>query len=259
MRNVCGGPVPPTKKTAYAGISSLYDKWCSGDPAYAQTQQFYVNELSKREGPFLELGIGTGRLALALIQRCPVSVTGVDICREMLAICEAAYQQQKEVGCPGSLHLELCDMAELRYEEKFRTAYLPFRTVGHLLTEDDLAAMFRGVYRALEPGGAFLLDHYMFDPKWAEAHQDQDLPMYCDDMTKIEDHYFYHFKDGYMDCSIKVNGTAVDGFRFRWCSKESLEQAAVKAGFVLERLIGEFDGSAWEQASSNQIWIWRKR
>ena len=145
MRNICGFPVGPTGKTAYAGISHLYDKWCSGDPAYAQTKQFYLSELSQRGGPFLELGVGTGRLALALVQRQPVDVTGVDVCREMLSICEDAYQRQKEMGCPGNLRLELRDMTELQYKEEFRTAYLPFRTVGHLLTKDDLAAMFQGV------------------------------------------------------------------------------------------------------------------
>lgn len=258
MRNMCGFPAVPTGKTIYAGISPLYDKWCSGDPAYEQTKRFYISALSQREGPFLELGVGIGRLALALIECRPVDVTGVDICGEMLSICEAAYRRQKEISCPGNLRLELRDMTKLQYKEEFRTAYLPFRTVGHLLTEDDLAAMFRGVYRALKPGGSFLLDHYMFSRTWAEEHQDRDLLMYCDDTIKIEDHYLYHFDEGCMDCTIKVNGIAVDGFRFRWYSKECLEQAAVKAGFVLERLIGDFDGSAWDQESDNQIWIWKK-
>lgn len=255
MRTACDFPAG---KAAYAGISPLYDKWCSGDPAYEQTGQFYISALSRREGPFLELGVGTGRLARELVRRRAVDVTGVDICREMLSICEAAYQRQRETGCPGRLRLELRDMTELPYREEFRTAYLPFRTVGHLLTEDALAAMFRGVYRALKPGGVFLLDHYMFDRAWAGEHQDQDIPMYRDGTVKIDDHYLYHFEDGYMDCSIKVNDAVVDGFRFRWYPKERLGRAAEEAGFVLEELLGEFDGSAWERASGNQIWIWRK-
>jgi hypothetical protein len=57
---------------------------------------------------------------------------------------------------------------------------------------------------------------------------------------------------------IRVNGMAADGFRFRWYEKECLGRAAAKAGFVLERLIGEFDGSAWTPESDNQIWIWKK-
>lgn len=256
MRNKCdflGGLLTP-----YAGISHLYEKWCSGDPAYEQTKQFYINTLSQCDGPFLELGVGTGRLALKLAQCLATDITGVDICPEMISICQAAYQRQKERGCPGNLRVELQDMTKLPYKDEFRTVYLPFRTVGHLLTEEDLAAMFRGVYRALKPGGIFLLDHYMFDRQWAEEHQDQDLPMYCDDVVKIEDHYHYHFEACYMDCIIKVNGVAVDGFRFRWYTKECLSQAAARAGFLTEKLLGEFDGSAWHQESGNQIWLWRK-
>lgn len=253
MRNKCNA-----KRTAYAGISSLYEEWCSGDPAYEQTGRFYLSVLSQCEGPFLELGVGTGRLARELVQRRAVDVTGVDICPEMLHICEAAYQRQKEKGCPGNLRIERGDMTKLTYKDRFRTAYLPFRTVGHLLTEEDLAGMFRGVFQALKPGGIFLLDHYMFDPQWAEEHQDRDLPMYRSGTVNIADHYDYHFEEGYMDCVVKVNGVAADGFRFRWYAKERLGQAAAEAGFVLEKLLGEFDGSAWSQESGNQIWLWRK-
>lgn len=260
MKNTCSNQ-QKTKlsgKRAYAGISQLYEKWCTGDPFYEQTKQFYLYMLSQREGPFLELGVGTGRLARLLVQQREVEITGIDICDEMLSVCAREYQRQKASGCPGILHLEKGDMAELHYCEQFHTAYLPFRTVGHLLTEEDLAAMFRGVYRALKPGGSFLLDHYMFDRAWAEEHQDRDLLMYCDERIKIEDHYIYHFESESMDCTIKVNGAVADKFRFRWYSKECIGIGAERVGFTLENLLGEFDGSAWNEQSGNQIWVWRK-
>ena len=258
MQSICDVSSAPAEMMPYRGISGLYEKWCSGDPAYEQTRRFYIHTLSRCKGPFLELGVGTGRLARELVQRWAADVTGVDVCPEMLSICQVAYQKQKEQGCPGNLRLELRDMTELPYKAAFRTVYLPFRTVGHLLTESSLAAMFQGVYCALKPGGIFLLDHYMFDLSWAKEHQDQDLLMYCDDTLTIKDHYHYHFKEGYMDCVIRLNGRAADGVRFRWYEKECLGRAAAKAGFVLERLIGEFDGSAWTPESDNQIWIWKK-
>ena len=69
----------------------------------------------------------------------------------------------------------------------------------------------------------------MFDKAWAEEHQDMDLLMYCDHAVKIEDHYIYDFENEYMDCTIKVNGSVTDQFRFPlvfyrmyWkCSRES--------------------------------------
>lgn len=246
------------RKTAYAGISNYYDQWCSGDPFYEQTKEFYMRVLPKREGPFLELGVGTGRLARLLIQNYPVEVTGIDICEEMLALCRAVYKQQKDAGCPGTLFLEQRDMTALQYFEQFSTAYLPFRTVGHLLNDEQMESMFQGVYCALKPGGVFLLDHYMFDREWAEQHHDTDLFMYSDESIQIVDHYIYHFEEGYMDCAIKINGIVADQFLFRWCSKDCIEHAAKKAGFVLEALMGEFDGSTWNEQSGNQIWVWRK-
>lgn len=246
------------ERTAYTGISHLYDKWCMGDSFYEQTKYFYMNFLPKMEGPFLELGVGTGRLARSLVQHHAVEVTGVDICCEMLAICESEYRRQKESGCAGILHLEKCDMTKLHYREQFCTAYLPFRTVGHILEEKNLAAMFQRVYRALKPGGVFILDHYMFDKTWAEEHNDKNLLMYCDDKVKIEDHYIYHFEKEYMDCMIKVNDVVTDQFQFRWYSKECIGNVAEETGFILDILMGEFDGSIWSEQSGNQIWVWRK-
>lgn len=259
MRNIYNNVFKsPTGGRSYAGISYLYDQWCSGDPAYEQTKSFYLDALSKVEGPFLELGVGTGRLARELVRCLHVDVTGVDICQEMLSICDAIYRQQHQSDHLGMLRLEMQDMAALAYCEEFRTAYMPFRTVGHLLEEDCLAAMFQGVYRALKPGGIFLLDHYIFNRKWAEENNDKDLLMYDNGTVRIEDHYIYHFEEQYMDCFIKVDGVVSDGFQFRWYSKEHLGCAAAEAGFTLERLMGEFDGSAWNEQSSNQIWVWRK-
>ncbi len=245
-------------KTAYAGISCLYEKWCTGDPFYEKTKQFYMNYLPQREGPFLELGVGTGRIARLLVHHYAVEIIGVDICSEMLDICVTEYCRQKKSGCPGTLCLEKADMTKLHYFEQFGTVYLPFRTVGHILKEKDLDAMFQGVYRALKHGGGFILDHYMFDRMWAEAHQDVDILMYSDDRVRIEDHYLYNFEKEYMDCTIKVNGTVADQFCFRWYSKECIGSAAQKAGFILESLMGEFDGSVWNEESGNQIWVWRK-
>ena len=91
-----------------------------------------------------------------------------------------------------------------------------------------------------------MLDHYMFDKAWAEEHQDMDLLMYCDHAVKIEDHYIYDFENEYMDCTIKVNGSVTDQFRFRWYSIECIGSAAEKAGFTLEKLMGEFDGICLE-------------
>ena len=96
MQSICDVSSAPAEMMPYRGISGLYEKWCSGDPAYEQTRRFYIHTLSRCKGPFLELGVGTGRLARELVQRWAADVTGVDVCPEMLSICQVAYQKQKE-------------------------------------------------------------------------------------------------------------------------------------------------------------------
>lgn len=258
MKNIWGSSETCENLTAYEGIAPWYELWCTGDYAYKETERFYLDTLARQKGRFLELGIGTGRIALKLIEKYPVKITGIDVCRNMMEICEAHYKELKTNGCPGQLQLERKDMTELDYQEEFSTAYLPFRTVGHLLTYSDLQKMFEGVYRALEHSGLFILDHYIFDREWAIAHNEQDILMYQDEKLRIEDYYSYDFHRNLMDCRVKVNGIVREHFIFRWMEKELIEESAVRAGFQCEKLMGDFNGSPWTKEACNQIWIFRK-
>lgn len=76
------------KNSSYVGIAFLYEKWCTGDAGYASSLLFYVDYLKKMKGPFLELGIGTGRIALEIIKSCPNHIVGIDISKNMLDICQ---------------------------------------------------------------------------------------------------------------------------------------------------------------------------
>jgi SAM-dependent methyltransferase len=101
-------------------------------------------------GRALELGIGTGRIALPLARR-GVEVHGIDLSRAMVARLRAK---------PGgdTIPVAIGDFATTRVDGTFSLAYLVFNTIMNLTTQDAQVACFRNVARHLEPGGCFVIE-----------------------------------------------------------------------------------------------------
>jgi SAM-dependent methyltransferase len=101
-------------------------------------------------GAALELGIGTGRIALPLAQR-GIRVHGIDLSEAMVARLRAK---------PGAEDIEVTigDFATTRVEGTFSVAYLIFNTIHNLTTQDEQVACFQNVAAHLEPGGCFVIE-----------------------------------------------------------------------------------------------------
>jgi SAM-dependent methyltransferase len=101
-------------------------------------------------GSALELGIGTGRVALPLAQR-GVSVHGIELSKAMVARLRAK---------PGGedIGVTIGDFSTTRVEGSFSLAYLVFNTIGNLTTQEAQVACFRNVAAHLEPGGCFVIE-----------------------------------------------------------------------------------------------------
>ncbi|HEY8859702.1 MAG TPA: methyltransferase domain-containing protein, partial [Gaiellales bacterium] len=102
------------------------------------------------DGPALELGIGTGRIALPLSQR-GVRVHGIDLSTAMVARLRAK---------PGSedIGVTIGDFATTTVEGTFSLAYLVFNTIMNLTTQDAQVACFQNVAAHLAPGGCFVIE-----------------------------------------------------------------------------------------------------
>ena len=243
--------------SSYDNIALAYEKWSSGDEAYVDTFEFYTSILKQmKQGNYLELGIGSGRISIEVVATTPVSIVGIDESKKMLEICEQAYR--KVPLRKGCLTLRRADFTHLSYHETFDGAIMPFRTIGHVLTDVSLNRMFRCVFQALKPGGWFLFDHYMFHEEWAREHNDTEIIMYNDDNMKICDEYHYRYERNRMNCQVKINDQTRMEFEFRWFQPETLQKMAERAGFHILALMGKFDGTPWKQDSPEQIWLLRK-
>ena len=101
-------------------------------------------------GAALELGIGTGRIALPLARR-GVQVHGIDLSEAMVARLRAK---------PGAerIGVTIGDFATTVVEGTFSVAYLVANTIMNLTTQDEQVACFRNAAAHLEPGGCFVIE-----------------------------------------------------------------------------------------------------
>ena len=119
------------------------------DPAVVDPMVDFLVEQAG-SGAALELGIGTGRIALPLARR-GVPVHGIDLSKAM-----AARLREK----PGAeeIGVTIGDFATTRVEGTFSLAYLLANTIMNLTTQEEQVACFRNVAAHLEPGGRFVIE-----------------------------------------------------------------------------------------------------
>jgi SAM-dependent methyltransferase len=101
-------------------------------------------------GRALELGIGTGRIALPLARR-GVEVHGIDLSQAMVA-------RLREKPGGEEIPVAIGDFATTRLDGAFSLAYLVFNTINNLTTQAEQVACFRNVAAHLEPGGCFVIE-----------------------------------------------------------------------------------------------------
>ena len=132
-------------------VAAAYDANATAmfDPAVVEPAVAVLAELAG-SGAALELGVGTGRIALPLSRR-GVPVHGVDISPPMLEQLRAK---------PGAerIGLTVGDFATTKVDRTFRLAYLVYNTISNLVTQDEQVACFQNVADHLEPGGCFVLE-----------------------------------------------------------------------------------------------------
>ncbi|HVC32819.1 MAG TPA: class I SAM-dependent methyltransferase [Chloroflexota bacterium] len=108
------------------------------------------------QGPALELGIGTGRIALPLAAR-GIAVHGIDASGKMVARLRAK---------PGGAEMPVVigDFAEVGVDRRFALIYVVFNTFFALLTQDDQVRCFRSVADHLTEDGVFVIEAFVPNP-----------------------------------------------------------------------------------------------
>ena len=230
----------------FAGVvAERYDAslgaWGDRD-AIAVTVDFLV-ELAGG-GAALELGIGTGRIALPLAQR-GVSVHGIDLSEDMVAQLRAK---------PGgeAIPVSVGDFATTRVEGSFALAYIVFNTINNLTTQEAQTACFANAAAHLEPGGCFVVEVGVRPPGALTVFDLSDdhagIDEYDADTQRLVSHHF----------------TLVDGqwvrrsIPFRAVFPAELDLMARLAGMTLRERWSSWTREPFTSESRKHVSVWQK-
>jgi SAM-dependent methyltransferase len=219
------------------------------DPAVVEPMVELLAELAGG-GRALELGIGTGRIALPLARR-GVLVHGIDLAEAMVAKLRAK---------PGAEEIDVTigDFATARVEGSFSVAYLVANTIMNLTTQEQQVACFRNVAAHLEGGGCFVIE--VMVPRLqrlppGETFQPFDVSSrhlgfdeYDVARQGLVSHHYW-IEDG----EIEVLSPP---FRYVWPSE--LDLMAQLAGMTLRERWEDWQRRPFTSASDKHVSVWEK-
>lgn len=142
-------------------MAGVYDEW-AGVPQDAEETVAFLAELAG-PGPVLELGVGTGRIALPLARK-GFEVHGIDA-------SDAMTNRLREKPGGESVRVTLGDFADFDLGRRFPLVYVVFNTFFALLSQEDQIRCFGCVARHLHENGAFVIEAFMPDPARFTDHQ----------------------------------------------------------------------------------------
>lgn len=251
----------------YDAWAEYYDLTNTGLPGEAE---FYVGHAVRGGGETLELGCGTGRIAIPMAMS-GVHVTGLDNSKEMLRICRA---KRRAVGkVPGKLTLVQADMRDFDLGRRFAFIAMAYRTFMHLLTPDEQRQCLRTVRRHLDDGGTFILNCWMPRPSLIAtlAGPQGGYLRLVDRHTLPDDHFLLHFCATYCEefrqriCEEHVLHETDPRGKILRSERLSLERAWTTAremgnlvrlcGFDVDAVFGDFDCNPIRSDSDEMIWV----
>ena len=198
-------------------------------------------------GRALELGIGTGRVALPLVAR-GVEVSGLDASRSMVERLRAKPGGQE-------VPVTIGNMADLPVEGSYQLVYVVFNTLFALMTQQAQVACFRRVAQVLEPSGAFVVE--CFVPDLGRFDRGQTLRTVSVDEEKVRlDATRHDAAAQRVDTaiiSISSRTTSVRPVRLRYAWPAELDLMAELAGLQLRSRWGGWNRGAFSSSSGMHV------
>ena len=215
----------------YDAIAELYDPWSR---SVTEDIGFYVGEARKTGGPAVELGVGTGRIAIPIAQE-GIRVIGVDSSREMLAACGRRAENE---GVAELLDLRVGDLRNPPLSEQVPLVLCPFRSYLHLNDDGERVEALTAARNALLPDGQLVFD--VFAPKpddIAETHG-----RWLEREPGIYEHA--DWDAGARTLTLSVRGPSGEAtMALSWTSRDEWQQLLEETGFTVEACYGWFDRS----------------
>jgi SAM-dependent methyltransferase len=201
-------------------------------------------------GRALEFAIGTGRVAIPLVQR-GVSVTGIELSQPMIDQLRTKIDE-------SSLPVVRGDMKSVVAPGSYTLVYLVYNTISNLLTQEDQVECFRNAARHLRAGGRFVIELWVPELRKLPPGQDAvvfrnmpgsiGLDTYDIVMQRIVSHHFRFDESGNINLFRSPH-------RYIWPAE--LDLMAQLAGFTLESRNADWAGSLFTADSGSHVSVYQ--
>ncbi len=190
---------------------------------------FYVRLALAADPPVLELGVGSGRVMSALA-RAGVRVVGLDLARAPLTLASV-----RMAALPHAAVVQ-ADMCQPPFRGGFGLVLIPFRGLLELRERREQAAALAAAHAILSPGGRLALD--VLNPGVAGAL----ARAFGAEQAPRRQHV----------------STSPDGPMLRLVYRDEMEAMLEGAGFSIDALYGDFDGTPFHEGATEMIWVARR-
>jgi SAM-dependent methyltransferase len=231
--------------STYDGIARLYDAWSTG---VIEDISFYVEEALASGGPVVELGVGTGRIAIPTAA-AGVDVIGVDSSAGMLEVCA---EQARAAGVAERLDLRVGDLRRPPIEERVSLVTCPFRAYLHLASDEERLEALAAARELLLPRGRLVFD--VFAPSAGDIEETHGRWM------EREPGIFERadWDSAAQTLTLSVRGEKGESSMTLWWLEPQRWQALLaEAGFSIEACYGWFDRRPYD-GGEDVVWVARK-
>jgi ubiquinone/menaquinone biosynthesis C-methylase UbiE len=230
----------------YDAIAELYDPWSR---SVVEDVGFYVAEARKAGDSVVELGVGTGRIAVPIAES-GTHVIGVD---SSVGMIEACRRRARAAGV--SIDLRLGDFRDPPVEptEGIQAILCPFRSYLHLPDDSARRQALRSAHRLLAPGGGHLVFD-VFEPK-------------PDDIVETHGRWLERepgiweradWNEETRTLILRVRGELDESeMSLAWLSVPEWKELLRDEGFVVDAVYGWFDRSPW-RGGEDSVWVCRR-
>jgi SAM-dependent methyltransferase len=229
-------------------VAECYDawfgEWLDSAEAVARLTQLAGS------GPALELGIGTGRVALRLLEH-GVAVHGIDASEAMVAKLRAK---------PGGdrIPVTIGDFSEVPVTGSYALVFAAAGTFFELQSQQAQVRCFHNVARCLQPGGLFVIDALLPDTSRHQPDQGLRIIRAGPDHLVLRSRQFDSAQQRLVSHYVILSESGIRFMtaRFRYAWPGELDLMAVTAGLELKERLGTWQGRPFTKDSTHHISIY---
>jgi SAM-dependent methyltransferase len=230
----------------YDSIARLYDPWSA---SVVEDISFYVDEALAAGGTVVELGVGTGRIAIPTAM-AGVHVIGVDASEGMLAVCA---ERGNEAGVVALLDLRLGDLRRPPVDERVPLVTCPFRAFLHLPTDEERLEALGSVRELLDPGGRLVFD--VFAPSQEDVEETHDR--WIEREPGIDERAEWDLEAQTLTLSVR-GAQGASSMTLWWLEPQRWNALLLEAGFAVDACYGWFDRRPYA-GGEDTVWIASRR